>query len=306
VPATLLPQSRGGGLDAEQNGVMEAGTHQAREQAWEQAGALEAKQRRAALREAVARGDPSAVLALLGPGTLPGDALQLIGDGLSTALGMQVAGAAELAGRCAGALRARRWRGDLDLADQLDGQLPGGAAPSPVLRPLPVSLEELACAREGNPRNGAGRLDLRTAQVWTAEAITHACEPGQREPAQREPSQREPDGDDGQRWLWIDNADSRPGYHDMQEFIDTVTDPDRAHLLGRALVGRGAFRRFKDVLARWPQEFQRWHAFTDERRRGRARAWLAAAGYTVAPTHAPVPADPSPTPGRAPPAGSPG
>ena len=47
------------------------------------------------------------------------------------------------------------------------------------------------------------------------------------------------------------------------------------------LAGRGAFRRFKDVLARWPGELERWHAFSAERQRGRARAWLADAGYYV-------------------------
>ena len=48
-----------------------------------------------------------------------------------------------------------------------------------------------------------------------------------------------------------------------------------------AISGRGAFRRFKDVLARWPGELDRWYAFSAERQRGRARAWLADAGYYV-------------------------
>ena len=42
-----------------------------------------------------------------------------------------------------------------------------------------------------------------------------------------------------------------------------------------------AFRRFKDVLARWPGELDRYFAFSDERHRGRARAWLAEEGYRV-------------------------
>jgi hypothetical protein len=39
----------------------------------------------------------------------------------------------------------------------------------------------------------------------------------------------------------------------------------------------------KDELARWPGELERWHAFSEERQRGRARSWLAAAGYRVLP-----------------------
>ena len=46
---------------------------------------------------------------------------------------------------------------------------------------------------------------------------------------------------------------------------------------------RGAFRRFKDELARWSGELERWHALSEERQRGRARSWLAAAGYRVLP-----------------------
>jgi hypothetical protein len=89
--------------------------------------------------------------------------------------------------------------------------------------------------------------------------------------------------DDPERWLWIHNQGSRAGYRDMVDFAGTVADPGRADRLEIALQGRGAFRRFKDVLARWPGELERWFAFSEERQRGRARAWLAEEGYTVAP-----------------------
>ncbi|MBC7632034.1 MAG: hypothetical protein H7290_11315 [Flavobacterium sp.] len=49
------------------------------------------------------------------------------------------------------------------------------------------------------------------------------------------------------------------------------------------LTGRGAFRRFKDQLPTWPDLLDRWHAFSEDRQRGRARAWLAAEGYGPAP-----------------------
>jgi hypothetical protein len=43
------------------------------------------------------------------------------------------------------------------------------------------------------------------------------------------------------------------------------------------------------VLARWPDELERWHALSEERQRGRARAWLAATGYCPAPPSHPGP-----------------
>ena len=61
----------------------------------------------------------------------------------------------------------------------------------------------------------------------------------------------------------------------MVDFVATVTDPVLADRLDVALDGRGAFRRFKDVLDRDPDELTRWYVFFGDRRRGRARAWLA-------------------------------
>jgi Uncharacterised protein family (UPF0158) len=60
-------------------------------------------------------------------------------------------------------------------------------------------------------------------------------------------------------------------------FIETVRDTGRADRLEIAISGRGAFRRFKDVLERWPGELERWYAFSAERQHGRARARLAGA-----------------------------
>ena len=54
------------------------------------------------------------------------------------------------------------------------------------------------------------------------------------------------------RYLQVPRADSREGYDDMQDFIDTVSDERLQELLHVAIQGRGAFRRFKDVLARHP------------------------------------------------------
>jgi len=100
---------------------------------------------------------------------------------------------------------------------------------------------------EGDPLSGSGRLDLNTGEVWPAAAIEYARETGEED----EDTSEDPD-----RWLWVRNTGSRAGYRDMAEFIDTVTDPDRADRLGIAIQGRGAFRRFKDTLARWPVELE--------------------------------------------------
>ena len=66
------------------------------------------------------------------------------------------------------------------------------------------------------------------------------------------------------------------------EELATVQDPDIADRLEIAITGKGAFRRFKDVLSRWPEELRRYFVLRDERQRGRARAWLAGEGYRPA------------------------
>ena len=213
------------------------------------------------------RGDGVAVVRLLGT---DGEAsLQLAGDGLAIALTQQVDGARRLAVDCIASLRERDWIGDAELADQLDGL--AGTGPTPLLRPLPVNLEELSEILEGDPVTAGGALDLHTGEVW----------PAIRGVGGRQWTSRRPDFDDADRFRWVD-GDSRDGYRDMVDFIDTVPDQRLGDRLSDAIRGRGAFRRFADTLRRESEdELSRWFEFADERKRGRARAWLADVGYRV-------------------------
>jgi hypothetical protein len=193
----------------------------------------------------------------------------MAGDGLLASLAQDVPEAPELAARCAKVLRGRWSDGDEELADQLEAAL--GRRPSPMLRPVPVDLDELSAMLEGDPSVGGGRLDLETGETW---------------PWGTEDEWGEEHGDDENldedRWLWVECLGSRDGYADMVDFIATVPDQRRREMLEVAITGRGAFRRFKDVLARWPGGLDRWYLVSEERSRGRARAWLAEEGYRPA------------------------
>lgn len=216
-----------------------------------------------ALRSAVYNGDGSVVGVVCG--RLTGDVLQLAGGGLLDAVTQDVEGAVELAAQCAAALRDRCWDGDEDLADQLQAAL--GQGPTPLLRSLPVDLDELASLLEGDPLCGGGRIDLRSGECW---------------PQSMECDADDGDEDDEDRWLHVAHEGSREGYRDMELFIATMEDPAIIDRLQIAITGTGAFRRFKDVLSRWPQELQRYYQLSNERQRGRARAWLAAEGFRPA------------------------
>ncbi len=85
------------------------------------------------------------------------------------------------------------------------------------------------------------------------------------------------------RYLQVPRAESSDGYEDMQVFIDTVSDKRLQELLEVAIQGKGAFRRFKDVLARNRAEQQRWYAFQMERLNTRVREWLTDEGVRFEP-----------------------
>jgi hypothetical protein len=62
----------------------------------------------------------------------------------------------------------------------------------------------------------------------------------------------------------------------MRRFLPTVPDPLAREALWAALQEPGAYRRFKETLARHPTAQEAWYAFQDAARRQRVVAWLAA------------------------------
>ena len=219
------------------------------------------------LRSIVVRGDHAGLVATLNRAPSSVDSMQLIGDGLLAAVRDGTEGSADLARECVQALGERRWLGDHELAEALAAAL--GEGPTPMLRALPVDLEELSAVLEGDPVHGGGRIDLGTGEVWPQSAIEYA----------EEIDEIGEIDDDPERWLWVECEGSHAGYRDMEWFIDEVDDPQLAQRLDNAISGRGAFRRFKDVLLDRPELMTRWFAFSNDRQRGRARHWLAAEGY---------------------------
>ncbi len=215
-----------------------------------------------ALRGALHAQDGVALFAALRRGPVR-EVLQLAGDGVAGAAAQGLPGAAEMAALFLGALQERGLRGDEELADRLRAAT-GDAAIS-LLRPLAVDLEMLAMLLEGDPAESGGRIDLSTGECWPA--FTDELGPEAEE------------DDDPERWLYVPALGSRAGYRDMELFIEEVEDAALADRLRIAIGGRGAFRRFKDVLAGDERSRSRYHRFRDERQRGRARAWLAEEGY---------------------------
>lgn len=131
----------------------------------------------------------------------------------------------------------------------------------PILELSAVNLADLALALEDHSEEQSWRFDPVDGTVapffsWSVE----------------NPSDRRALED----LIAVKPLPSSVGYADMGDFAARVRDPHARELLEGALRGRGAFRRFKDLLELdFPELRSAWFAFHDVRSERRAIQWLA-------------------------------
>lgn len=131
------------------------------------------------------------------------------------------------------------------------------------IREVPVDWEALEDAFENNAPEVHSYLHLTTGEVLrVVDGVA-------------DPQMHVRIASDG-NYLRIDPVSSREQYRWMERFIPMVDDSDLRSKLGQAIDGKGAFRRFKDVLMSYATERERWFAFRSERLRTFMEAWLSA------------------------------
>lgn len=79
----------------------------------------------------------------------------------------------------------------------------------------------------------------------------------------------------------IEPPDSHEQWGWMAAFVETVEDQHLRELLEVAIEGKGAFRRFKDVLLRAPDERERWFRFEAQALRAAIECWVAGLAIQV-------------------------
>lgn len=84
-------------------------------------------------------------------------------------------------------------------------------------------------------------------------------------------------------YVRVEPVSSREQYRWMERFIPMVENEELKQKLMRAIDGKGAFRRFKDVLMGYVQEREQWFVFRSERLRVFMEAWLAAHAFKPVP-----------------------
>jgi hypothetical protein len=77
-----------------------------------------------------------------------------------------------------------------------------------------------------------------------------------------------------QRYAWIAPLSLSERYQIMEDFVETVGNESLQEELNEALIEKGAFQKFEEVLARYPTREQQWKAFRVDRMASRARLWL--------------------------------
>lgn len=150
------------------------------------------------------------------------------------------------------------------------------------LREVPVDWEALEDAFENNAPEVHSYLHLGTGEVL--RVVDGIADPDMHARIAADES-----------YMRIDPVSSREQYRWMERFIPMVDEAELRDRLTAAIDGKGAFRRFKDVLMSFGPERERWFAFRSERLRVFMEAWLTAHALRAVPR----PAAPSSPPKEA-------
>lgn len=143
---------------------------------------------------------------------------------------------------------------------------------------IPIDWDELEIALTMNMGEVSNYLDLRTGKVELAANEFLGDGVGLSE-------EEVQTGFIEGYLIHIEPLSSSLEYGWMVEFAETVADRLLREKVVMALDGRGAFRRFKDVLADYPAEREHWFGFRDECLRQAMDEWLA--DHDIEPTNQP-------------------
>lgn len=131
------------------------------------------------------------------------------------------------------------------------------------MRTIPIRWSELETAFERNAPDTESYVDAKTGEVITLVD-------GQPETA--ELRTRVITGGEG--YVKIEPASSREQYKWMERFVATVDDEALRERLVISIDGKGAFRRFKDVLLNYPVERERWFTYRGELLHWHMQVWI--------------------------------
>ncbi|AKF05412.1 hypothetical protein DB32_002561 [Sandaracinus amylolyticus] len=147
--------------------------------------------------------------------------------------------------------------------DTRDEKPATAVAPGTPIRQVPIAWEALEDAFENNAPEVHSYLHLETGEV--IRIVDGIADPQMHQRVMNDTT-----------YLRVEPVSSREQYRWMERFIATVEESEFRDKLVQAIDGKGAFRRFKDVLMSYPVDRERWFAFRSERLRACMEGWLQA------------------------------
>jgi len=128
---------------------------------------------------------------------------------------------------------------------------------------IDLDWDALEIAVERNSPDTDSYLDLSTGRVITITS-------GDPEAALN----RQLVSENIRNYLRVEPASSREQYRWMEKFVGSVSDEPLRERLIISIDGKGAFRRFKDVLLAYPAERERWFSYRAELLHWHIQQWL--------------------------------
>jgi hypothetical protein len=131
------------------------------------------------------------------------------------------------------------------------------------MKKIPIHWDDLESAFERNAPDTESFLDITLGQVISLTAGDPEA-----------PSLKAKVAQNISNYIRVDPASSREQYRWMERFVGSVTDPQLRERLVMAIDGKGAFRRFKDVLLAYPAERERWFTYRADLLHWHIHNWL--------------------------------
>ncbi|MEW6374614.1 MAG: UPF0158 family protein [Thermodesulfobacteriota bacterium] len=156
------------------------------------------------------------------------------------------------------------------------------------MKKLKVDVEDIAMIMDNQDRFGSQYyLDTETGEVLAIpEELMSAIDEG--ESGEDLPGwelevlpQAKEIFEGSDRYQEIPIRPSYEGYNLMVQFAEGVTDLRIQRELSIALDGKGAFRRFKNVLRGYPEVEKEWFKFKAERDKEEVKGWLESIGIEI-------------------------
>jgi Uncharacterised protein family (UPF0158) len=138
-------------------------------------------------------------------------------------------------------------------------------------KPIPLDWDALETAVERNAPDTESFLDRSNGQVITV--VTGDPEA---------PLRKRQIAENIQTFVRVEPASSREQYRWMERFVSSVSDPALRERLIISIDGKGAFRRFKDVLLAYPAERERWFSYRSDLLHWHIHNWLKESGIEAA------------------------